>query len=72
MIIGGSGMSDYLARDIIIWLNSIEISNSTIKKLLAYFPDLRDILDIFLIMKTNLLKIHILITNLKNFLKKNL
>lgn len=46
MIIGGSGMSDYSARDIIIWLNSIEISNSTIKKLLAYFPDLRDILDI--------------------------
>lgn len=46
MIIGGKIVSRYLERDIIIWLNSIHISNSSIERIYNYFPDIRDILDI--------------------------
>ncbi|MDR7869929.1 MAG: DNA-processing protein DprA [Tissierellaceae bacterium] len=39
-------MSKYLERDILIWLSSINISNSSIKKLFNYFTDIREILDV--------------------------
>lgn len=44
MIIGGRLMRNYLEREILIWLNSINVSNFSIKKLSNYYSDLRDIL----------------------------
>ena len=46
MIIGGKGMSEYLEREILIWLNSLHISNTSIENLIYYFSDIRDILEI--------------------------
>ena len=46
MIIGGRDMTRYLESDILVWLSSININNSSIKKLSNYFSDLREILEI--------------------------
>lgn len=46
MIIGGKGMGKFLEREILIWLNSLHISNACIEKLIYYFSDIRDILEI--------------------------
>ncbi len=45
MIIGGSNMNKFTEREILIWLNSINVSNSSIIKLSNYFSDLVEILD---------------------------
>ena len=39
-------MTRYLESDILVWLSSININNSSIKKLSNYFSDLREILEI--------------------------
>lgn len=39
-------MSKYLEREVLIWLNSLHISNSSIGKLLGHFSDLREILEL--------------------------
>ncbi|NLY47095.1 MAG: DNA-protecting protein DprA [Tissierella sp.] len=39
-------MNRYLERDILIWLNSLHISNSSIIKIISYFSDIREILEI--------------------------
>lgn len=44
-------MDRYSRRDILIWLNSLGISSTTLEKLISVFPDIREILEI----KSNLL-----------------
>lgn len=46
MIIGGRVMNKYSERDILIWLNSLHISNSSIGKIINYFSDIREILEL--------------------------
>lgn len=46
MIIGGRVMNRYSGKDILIWLNSLHISNAAIDKMINYFSDIREIVEI--------------------------
>lgn len=47
MTIGGRVMNNkYCEKDILVWLNSLHINNSSINKIINYFSDIREILEL--------------------------